>query len=76
MQLKGATPSIDELKTIVERHLCNELDIMEMVCKLDKSHLEQFSGWYINHPYRRGIEEIKKIVRKEGSDREHKKISS
>jgi hypothetical protein len=42
VELRKAAPTIDELKTIVEKHLSNELDIMEMIFGLDKKHIEQF----------------------------------
>jgi glutamyl-tRNA reductase len=76
MELKRATPTIDELKTITEKHLSNELDIMEMILGLDEKHIEEFYRWYINHPYRKGIGEIKEIVRQAKSNREYKKFST
>jgi hypothetical protein len=61
--------SLDELKKIVENHLSNELDLMQMIFDLDKNDVEQFYEWYINHPYRKGIGEIKEIVRQARTNR-------
>ncbi len=40
-----------------------------MIFDLDKNDVEQFYEWYINHPYRKGIGEIKEIVRQARTNR-------
>lgn len=49
---------LDETKKLVERHLRTELDVMELVMKLNTHDAKEFNEWYQNHPYRRAIEEI------------------
>jgi hypothetical protein len=55
-------PSLEELKARVEKHLANELDILEMILQSDDPILEDFYKWYLSHPYRKGIQEVKEIV--------------
>ena len=61
--------TLQEMKNIVENHLSNELDIMKMIFDLNNNDVEQFYEWYLNHPYRKGIGEIKQIVRQTGTNR-------
>jgi glutamyl-tRNA reductase len=56
--------TLDKLKKIVEDHMKKELDIMEIILKLDKSVVEEFHRWYISHPYCKGIDELRQVVRK------------
>jgi hypothetical protein len=52
----------------VTRHLRNELGFFEIILKMDGNDAKAFLAWYMNHPYRKGIEEVLSIVR-EGADR-------
>jgi hypothetical protein len=56
--------SLSELKKIVEVHMKNELNIMESIFYLDKNTVSEFQEWYINHPYCKGIEELRQIGKK------------
>jgi hypothetical protein len=47
----------------VDKHLQNELDIMEIIFQLPNSDIEAFYTWYSDNPKRRGIEEIQNVVR-------------
>ena len=62
--------SLEELKQIVKEHMKKELDIMDIILQSDKNVVEEFHGCYINHPYVKGIEELRKIVR-ERADKEN-----
>ena len=42
--------SLDELKKLMEEHLRRELDILEMVLKLEENEAEKVLKWYLNHP--------------------------
>ena len=55
--------TLDNLKIIVEDHMKRELDIMEIILKSDKNVVEEFYRWYISHPYCKGIDELRQIVR-------------
>jgi hypothetical protein len=55
--------TLDNLKIIVEEHMKRELDIMEIILKSDKNVVEEFHRWYISHPYCKGIDELRQIVR-------------
>jgi hypothetical protein len=55
-------PSLEELKERVEKHLANELDILEMILQTDDPILKDFYNWYASHPYRKGIQEVREIV--------------
>jgi hypothetical protein len=54
--------TLPDLKKIVEEHMKEELDIMEIILDLDKNTVEEFTKWYISHPYCKGIEELREIV--------------
>jgi hypothetical protein len=43
---------------------------MEMIFSLDNNSAKQFYDWFLAHPYRKGIGEIKDIVRQKGANRE------
>ena len=55
--------TLDEFKAIVEFHIKNELDIMEMMFILSEKDVEDFTVWYNNHSYVRGIDDIRRLVR-------------
>ncbi len=55
--------SLSKVQRIVEKHLLRELDIMEMVLKLSEKDVKIFLDWYINHPYRKNIEKVVKLVK-------------
>lgn len=55
--------TIEELKKMTQRHLERELHIMEIILRSDNSTTEEFTKWYINHPYCKLIDEIREIVR-------------
>lgn len=55
--------TLEELKEITKKHMMKELDIMEMMFKLDNDEVEDFYQWYINHPYCKGIRDIQQLVR-------------
>lgn len=60
--------SLNRLK-IVEEHLARELDILEESFKLNDEDVKKFYRWYMNHPYRKGIEELVEIVRRGKTNR-------
>jgi hypothetical protein len=64
--------TLDELKEFVEAHLKKELKIMEMLFLLEKKDVEEFTRWYKNHPYCKGIDEIKELVGKRAGNTEDK----
>jgi hypothetical protein len=66
---------LNELKRIVESHTKTAIDIMEMIFRLDEKDLEDFTIWYNNHPYCRGVDEIRNVVRG-GSNKSNKKSFS
>lgn len=55
--------ALDELKRIVESHTKTAIDIMEMIFMLEGKDLEDFTVWYNNHPYCKGVDEIRSVVR-------------
>jgi glutamyl-tRNA reductase len=61
---------LDKLKEIVHKHLSTELDIMEMIIGLDENSAKQFYDWFSAHPYRKGIGEIKDIIRQKRANRQ------
>jgi hypothetical protein len=62
--------SLEELKQIVKEHMKKELDIMDIILQSDKNVVEEFHRWYISHPYVKGIEELRRVVR-ERADKEN-----
>jgi hypothetical protein len=65
-----SVPSLSELK-MVEGHMKNELNIMEVILNSDLKTVSEFQEWYINHPYCREIEELRQIG-KNGRDGQNK----
>jgi hypothetical protein len=55
--------TLEELKQMTQEHLERELHIMEMILSLDNRTTEEFTKWYISHPYCNLIDEIREIVR-------------
>lgn len=55
--------TLEELKRVTQQHLERELLIMEMILSSDISTTEEFTKWYISHPYCKLIDEIREIVR-------------
>lgn len=53
----------------VEKHLSNELDIMETIFQMSGDDIKSFYKWYMDHPYRKGIEEIQNVIRR-GTNKE------
>jgi hypothetical protein len=51
-----------KLKEVVDQQLRKELDILEVILQMEKTDLQAFHKWYINHPYYKGIREVKEIV--------------
>jgi hypothetical protein len=49
---------------MVEAHMKNELDIMEIILTSDQKTASEFQEWYINHPYCKCIEEIRQFGKK------------
>ena len=59
-----SNPSLSEIKKMVEAHMKNELDIMEIILTSDQKTASEFQEWYINHPYCKCIEEIRQFGKK------------
>lgn len=66
--------TLDQLKKF-EAHMKDELKIMEVILHYDQNVASEFQEWYINHPYCKGIEELRQIGKK-GRDRENKGTGS
>lgn len=49
---------LDDVKKIAEEHLRRELDIFEMILKMPDEDVKEFYGWYISHPYTKGIRDV------------------
>ena len=67
-----SVPTLSELKKMVEAHMKNEVNIMSVILNSDQKTVLEFQEWYINHPYCKGIEELRQIG-KNGRDRQNKK---
>lgn len=67
---------LDDVKKIAEAHLRRELDIFEMILKMPDEDVKEFYGWYVSHPYAKGIEEVIRIIRGKGNswEKEVRKI--
>ncbi len=70
-----SVPSLAELKKMVEAHMKNELNIMNVILNSDQRTVLEFQEWYINHAYCKGIEELRQIG-KNGRDRQNKEGGS
>jgi hypothetical protein len=43
---------------MVENHMKNELDLMQMSLRLTKEDASEFLKWYYSHNYTKGIQEL------------------
>lgn len=56
--------SLEKLKTKVNKHLRNGLDLFKDVLKLSEQDAKEFHTWYTNHPLVKGIKEVLEILTK------------
>lgn len=64
--------SLEELKHRTEKHMKDELDIMEMIFAIDKRDLPAYTAWYNSHPYCICIEDIREIVQRRSTESDEK----
>jgi hypothetical protein len=53
--------TLQEIKTKVQAHLKNELEIMLMIGHLKENEAKEFNKWFQQHPYCMGIDKIMKF---------------
>jgi hypothetical protein len=56
--------TLEELKTRVQAHLKNELEIMLMIGRLEENEAKKFNKWFQQHPYSIGIDKIMKFCQR------------
>jgi molybdenum cofactor biosynthesis enzyme MoaA len=56
--------TLEEIKTKVQAHLKNKLEIMLMLGHLEDKDVKEFNKWFQKHPYSIGIDKIMKFCQR------------
>jgi hypothetical protein len=67
--------TLEELKNTVKAYLKEEMNIMEMILRLDDKDAPDFKDWYINQPLYNGVVEIYGMVESRSRTMGHTKTA-